>query len=993
MGAWVGRDAELARLQAVRADVTREGAGRFVLLSGEPGIGKTRLADELARLAAHDGAHVAWGRCAEIGHAPAYWPWTQVLRTLARGEDGSDLRALLPDLTGPHFTEDSNEARFVLFDGVARALGGAAARQPLVVILDDVHQADPSSLRLLRFVARALRTLPVFVLATQRDAGVAPRPELASLLGDVAREAEPMSLARLSAEDVHAWIARESPSASAWHETVHRVSEGIPLFVEEILRVSRARGSGDALLPSAVRTTLRAHVALCEPAARRVVALGACMGRVLDPAIVAHAADADAESVRDALRHAVEVGLASERGDGHFVIRHALLCDALDETLTTTERSAAHWRIGNAWAARGAPGRAVHHAVLGVSAGDAERVVSLARDAARDALTRDGYEDAGTALRAAASVLPAGDLRATALSIEAAEASMRAGDVTSARAELVALAAHAEARSASELVARAALAYGQELRGTRPDPTLTRLARSALAGLPADATLLCARVTARLAAALVPGSHEDHEEARRRIAEAQALEQALDDPDTTHAVLSWVVPAMTLTASTEERAPLTRRWVATATACGDAIGELRARQLDLLHRIEGGDLESGLAGIEHVVRRIGRPYHGWRLLLARAISALAGGRSDASRTAAMAMREMGDAAGAPFVATLYGMLRLSALYADGDVDAWRADEANVADVLQGPPPAEYFRACASALTGDLDEARAFLGRRAPAEHLPRSVLVPAAIAAWRTGETTVAAELYTLLAPDEPGSPFTWGPSGAFCAGPLALVLARLSTTLGRRSEADRWYERALSRTARCFPLHHASAQRERAALGSTPAPPPPHPAPLTLTRDGDRFRLEGRGHSLALDDRKGVHYLSRLLAEPGRELHVLELWATGVEQQDLGPLLDAKAKAAYRKRLAELDESLEEATRTADRVRAERARAEIESLGEQLGRAVGLGGRDRKQGASAEKARINVQRRLRDVLQRVRSRSPELGRWLDASIRTGTYCKYEPLP
>ena len=151
----------------------------------------------------------------------------------------------------------------------------------------------------------------------------------------------------------------------------------------------------------------------------------------------------------------------------------------------------------------------------------------------------------------------------------------------------------------------------------------------------------------------------------------------------------------------------------------------------------------------------------------------------------------------------------------------------------------------------------------------------------------------------------------------------------------------------------------------------------------------------MQLEARKGVVYLERLLSEPGRELHVLDLMGEGegTDAGNAGPILDAKAKAAYRARLEGLREELEEARRFSDRGRVAKAEREIDALAEQLARGVGLGGRDRKAASNAERARINVQRRLRDVLERVEAHAPKLGRWLSASIRTGTYCAFEPVP
>lgn len=123
----------------------RDGAGRLVLCAGEPGIGKTRLAQELAGIALAGGTAVAWGRCVEAEGAPAYWPWRQVLRSLRADPD----TVLTGDVESP-------EGRFRIFDGVTEAVRGAAGKSGLVVILDDIHRGDEPSLLVLCHLAHQL---------------------------------------------------------------------------------------------------------------------------------------------------------------------------------------------------------------------------------------------------------------------------------------------------------------------------------------------------------------------------------------------------------------------------------------------------------------------------------------------------------------------------------------------------------------------------------------------------------------------------------------------------------------------------------------------------------------------------------------------------------------------------------------------------------------------------------------------------------------------
>jgi tetratricopeptide (TPR) repeat protein len=187
-------------------------------------------------------------------------------------------------------------------------------------------------------------------------------------------------------------------------------------------------------------------------------------------------------------------------------------------------------------------------------------------------------------------------------------------------------------------------------------------------------------------------------------------------------------------------------------------------------------------------------------------------------------------------------------------------------------------------------------------------------------------------------------------------------------------------------------AGRARSWADAVRALPSPAPVDVLLRREGDVWTLSRGGHAVRLRDSKGLQYLAVLIAAPGRELHVLELAGTGVDEPDPGGL-DDTARAAYRRRLAELEEDLEEAERFADPERVSRLQDERDALYAELSAAVGLGGRPRRGGSSAERARKAVTNRLRDALARVEREDPELAAHLRAGIRMGTVCEYRPEP
>jgi hypothetical protein len=185
-------------------------------------------------------------------------------------------------------------------------------------------------------------------------------------------------------------------------------------------------------------------------------------------------------------------------------------------------------------------------------------------------------------------------------------------------------------------------------------------------------------------------------------------------------------------------------------------------------------------------------------------------------------------------------------------------------------------------------------------------------------------------------------------------------------------------------------AARAQKLIGPAPRPAPPIPQQVSLCRDGDVWTLDANGRKVTLLHSKGMSYLEMLMRSPHCSVHALELSGVG-DESDAGPQLDATARRAYRTRAAELRAELEEAAAWGDIGRRERAQRELDMLGAELARALGLGGRERRAGSAAERARINVQRRLREVQKRIAEQDVALGRHFELSLKTGLFCMYAP--
>ncbi|MBI4219192.1 MAG: AAA family ATPase [Chloroflexi bacterium] len=261
-GAFVGRQREMGEL-ASAFERAVAGHGRVVLLAGEPGIGKTRIANEFAEIAGWRGARIAWGRCYEGGGAPPYWPWIQVLRGLIRSIQNRDIASrlgagaaylaeLIPEIreqpTSPALPAmDSPEsARFRLFDSVVSLLTVATEKAPVLATLDDIHWADESSLQLLEFVGQQIGDIPVILIGTYRHTDLHPQHPLFRTLGGLNRVQgfTRIDVTGITQDDVASYIRQsagiEPPDSLI--RSVHAQTKGNPLFVTETVRLLLQEG-------------------------------------------------------------------------------------------------------------------------------------------------------------------------------------------------------------------------------------------------------------------------------------------------------------------------------------------------------------------------------------------------------------------------------------------------------------------------------------------------------------------------------------------------------------------------------------------------------------------------------------------------------------------------------------------------------------------------------------------------------------------------------
>ncbi len=476
---FVGRAAHRQHLEEVYRDI--EGGGRHVvLLAGEPGVGKTRLTAEFAAHVHDEGAIVVAGRCDEGLGAP-FQPWVQILEQIARsvsddridaalGLQRSRLGRLVAAFGVPEGSREGADERYRLLDAIDRLLSSLAERTPLLVVLDDLHWADESSLHVLRHVAGSTRDGGVLVVATYRDTDVDRRHPLAKVLADLRRHqtVERRPVRGLDTDEVAELIASRAghEAPAEFVEAIAEQTEGNPFFADEILQhlartgaIRREDGRWTALrdlddlgIPEGVRDVIGQRLSLLSEAANDFLTVGAVIGHEFDLTVAADVAQTDKNHAMRVAEEATTSALLAEveGAVGRYTFTHALVRQTLLEEVSTTRRVHLHWAIGDHLdSIRADPAAVASHYAEGVLAGDIKTAVTACLEAGRRAadrlaaaeaqihhqracliLDQAGWED--DALRVDALVGLGGALMAQFRRLDAEPVLLRAADIAKA---------------------------------------------------------------------------------------------------------------------------------------------------------------------------------------------------------------------------------------------------------------------------------------------------------------------------------------------------------------------------------------------------------------------------------------------------------------------------------------------------------------------------------------------------------------------------------
>jgi tetratricopeptide (TPR) repeat protein len=429
---FVGRQRELAILRAGLDDAIK-GRGRLFLLSGEPGIGKSRMAEELSREATERGVRVVWGRCWEGGGAPAYWPFIQILRGCAEwsdfaqtvetlGERIAPLAELVSEIVpsvplplGRVRSDYSNpeQARFQLFDAVTTLVKNLAISEAMVLVIDDLHDADASSLQMLRFMARGLKDVPVLLVGTHREREVERSPELRSAVAELAREGRPLPLKGLTLTDTADWMrlcVGEVPT-DQFLANLYRTTAGNPLFLGGVMQTLLSEGKldkpakltgSDLKLPANVRDAIHARLGVLSRQTRTILSVAAAAGNEFELAPLERATGTRTPDLLHALDEAVALGiiLPLPGSADFFRFAHALVRAAIYESVGVAERAHMHQRIGHALEAvySKEPGahmaEIAYHFRLALPVGSKEKAIGYSIRACEAAEAVYAYEEA-----------------------------------------------------------------------------------------------------------------------------------------------------------------------------------------------------------------------------------------------------------------------------------------------------------------------------------------------------------------------------------------------------------------------------------------------------------------------------------------------------------------------------------------------------------------------------------------------------------------------
>jgi predicted ATPase len=823
----LGREHELALLIAAHARA-RDGERVIVALAGEPGIGKSRLAQEFCEWAHDQGSNVLAGRSSREALVP-YQPFVEALAHYMAARDDATLRSELgaqagelltlvpalrhrvPNLSEP--LENDEGRRFRIFEAYDELLAELSPAQPAVLFLEDMHWAFAPSVSLLEHLLQSSRSGLVVLITLRANE---PGPHSLLLRG------ERIELDGLHEPQISALIeslAGEAPPL-AFTRAVHRLTEGNPFFVEELVRhlleageLTAAGGAWrdpqELAIPAGIKAVIGERIARLGADAHRALAIAAVIGRAFDLGVLEEVGDVRGEALRRALEETAAARLITP-SDGKYTFSHALVRDTMYERLSRRRRERLHARIAEAIEKiHGAEPQAAalaYHYLHASAATGFERGIAYALAAGDHASDQLAYEEAAVQYERALDALARSDAPETASRCEAllrlGWARWAAGEYAPARHAVAQAAELALEAREPELLARAALEYGgndASFRTAVVDSELIALLERALKQVPSSQRTLRAELQARLAAALA--FTPDRKRAAQLAADAVELARAGGDRHALARVLNAAVWATWGPDGLLERMRMIGEFMNLAGECGDERLLAQGQHWSAASLFEAGRAELARQEVDAHARSallLRQGYRTWIAAYNRANAALLAGRVAEAEALGLEALQIGQEAQNENAVQVFSaqliFIRREQLRIDELIDGVRATAAAF-------PAAVVWRSAVAwvlAESGHEDDARAELKRLAarkfkdiPRDHFWLSSLWVLGEVATRIGEPAAARDLYALLEPYADRCMVVG--ATALCCGSLERTLGGLAALLGQGERARGHFERALT--------------------------------------------------------------------------------------------------------------------------------------------------------------------------------------------------------
>jgi DNA-binding SARP family transcriptional activator len=648
---FVGRKPELKRLRAA-VTALQAGQGRLLLIAGEMGIGKSHLVRRLALDLKTAEMDVLWGRVWEDDGAPVYWPWLMIVRQLLEsrdshwlnqclGQDAAVVAQLVPEVAQriPNLAEpprlEPNQDRFRLFDSLTRFLRRAVRRRPLVLVLDDLHRADESSLLLLRFLTRELQNAELLIVATYRDSRADQSEEFARALAELTREpvTSRLTLQGFNEADVARFVelAAGIKVSDAFVVKLHERTSGNPLFLKEIARPlvdghdpATFERALNEFVPQGVHEAVERRLSSVPKPTRHVLEAASVIGQQFVLEVLTKVTGMVRPRLLELLDQAILLDYVTSTIDGskdRYRFSHVLIRDALYERLPSARRAALHRRAGEAVEDIYADdlearySELAHHFLHASGESDNRKSLHYLQHAGNQAVQRFAFADA---VRLFESALQGRTSRADRcdLLLALADAQMKAGRTQRARTTFLQAADTAKALGDSTRFARAVLGFGSQLADFGlVNEQLVELLEEALGQLDNEAPSVRARVLGRLAEALYwvnSVQHRDVVKQRARLsAEAVRLARMTREPDTLATALHARWYATWRPDNAEERRNLAAELHQVADHTGNWQMSLRGRMYSIITALELGDTaaaDAEIKGYEDEATALGQRY-------------------------------------------------------------------------------------------------------------------------------------------------------------------------------------------------------------------------------------------------------------------------------------------------------------------------------------------------------------------------------------------------